>query len=75
MCICTLGRSQTYLLDSSSRRSGWEESDSFVGRKKGYQEGLGLRHRRRLKPAEEAEGGVASGRFLDAGGVFKIRST
>lgn len=75
MCIRTLAGSQIHLLDDSNRTSGWEELDSFARRKKGHQEGLGLGHCRSLKPTEETEGGVASGGFLDAGGVFETRST
>ena len=61
MCVvCVQAYSQTYLLDSNSRKRGWEKLSSLARTKKGHQERLRLGDRRRPKLAEEAYGGVAS---------------
>jgi len=61
MCVvCVQAYSQTYLLDSNSRKRGWEKLSSLARTKKGHQERLRLGDRRRPKLSEEAYGGVAS---------------
>lgn len=47
MCVvCVQAYSQTYLLDSDSRKRGWEESRSFARTKKGHRQRLRLGDRR-----------------------------
>lgn len=66
MCVvCVQAYSQTYLLDSNSRKRGWEELSSLARTKKGDQERLRLGTKEDRSSLEKHSGSVASCRPLD----------